>query len=98
MAIDFEAAELTQDGLYDFVDEALSLGGSGSPLSRARDFLRDSGVHAVELPPLAPTFHVAEGFAGDAALEKVTDRGMLGSAPGLLLRSPKAGCHGGASG
>ena len=79
VAIDFEAAELTEDGLYDFVDEALSLGGNGSPLSRARDFLRDAGVHAVELPPLAPTFHVAEGLAEEVALQKWTDRGMLGS-------------------
>ncbi|CAE7466332.1 HERC1, partial [Symbiodinium necroappetens] len=80
VAIDFEAAELTSEGLYDFIDEALSLGSNGSPLSRARDFLQDSGVHAVELPPLAPTFHVAEGLdAGEVALEKWTDRGMLGS-------------------
>ena len=80
VAIDFEAAELTSEGLYDFIDEALSLGSNGTPLSRARDFLQDSGVHAVELPPLAPTFHVAEGLeASEVALEKWSDRGMLGS-------------------
>ncbi|CAJ1346167.1 unnamed protein product [Effrenium voratum] len=77
LAIDFEAAELLEEGFYDFWEESQSLGGTDSALSRARDFLHQRGVHPQELPPMAPSFHAFVGDGYSNAFEKWTDREML---------------------